>query len=146
MIALRTNLAYEVRRATVHDLDFVMRAQEAIAYDLDPMPEAQVFAGLLTGAAEVYMLDVNEQPRMCLSVQTQGEKALIAGLYREGPAKGLLPEIRHLSDTVEKILRLRGITDVCVFVHWDNPSYDTLTAMYHRLGFCCDTTRMSRRL
>ena len=137
----------DVRRAGEHDLDFVLRAQAACCFDTDvELPADVVMAGLRSGQLEVYILDANEVPRMCVSVQSEGNRALLAAFYREGPPKGLLREAEILLVNVEAMLKARGIEQISAFLSWDNPRYVKLMSLYFRLGFISDMTRVSKEI
>ncbi len=113
---------------------------------MDEAEPEEVKMALATGVAEVYIMDSNEVPRMCVGVQSDGDRALLKAFYREGPPKGLLREAEILLVSVEHLLRQRGVKMISAFVHWDNPRCVKLIDLYQRLGFYPDMTRVSKEV
>lgn len=124
-----------VRRATITDLPFVLKAQASMPHDLDAASEEEVAYALATGRAECYILFSEGRYRAILGVQASGEHALLAGFYREAPSQGLRRDAlrmdaQTLLDTVLPILRERGIKHLHARVSLRNKRYRKLVQFY----------------
>src|SRR5512135_517879 len=136
---------YQVRRANIADLHFIMRAQAASEYELEPMTEDEIAGGLLNGRHEAYIIE-GSRSKMMLTVQREGNKAVIAALYREGPPHGLWTEGQILWEKVVDALQATGVTSVYAFVHRQNPQLRKLVKFYRRFAFDWDTVRLMRTI
>jgi hypothetical protein len=137
-----------VRRANLSDTDFLMRAQTASQYELDSMDRDEIAFGLSSRRLEAYLL-ITPDTRMCLVVQREGYRALLAAFYREGPRNGrmLKEQAAALWDKVVDELQRGGVTEVACFVHRKNPKRDKLMRFYHRMfGLSWDMVRVGRSI
>ncbi len=144
----QSTATYTVRRCNLSDAPFVIRAQAASKYELESLDDAEIEFGLATGDLEAYVL-IGSDVRMCVVVQREGYKALLAGWYREGgiSPSALKEQSSLLWEKVVDELQRGGITEVSCFVHRKNPKRDQLMRFYHRMfGLDWDMVRASRSI
>ena len=131
-----------IHRATVTDLNLLMKAQQASDIGEGSLTAFQMMEQLLDGRLEAYVYETASSIAM-LGLQVEGYNAVLGAWYREGPPASALTELRALLERVKHVMRNRGVTHLYCLIAKSHPKHDKLVRLYARLDFHPDLTRLS---
>lgn len=135
-----------MRVATIDDLAFVIEAQRASVYELEPQSDYDIYEALRCGEFLCIILLVDCVYRALVCATVEGKSAMVSCLYRVGPTQEAHGDFGVLFGVLREELQARAVKHVYCCISEANPLKAKIERHHKRLGFKQDMIRMSMEI